>query len=92
MPKKSREQDIERQSRIRLESLLPDWLIYRRKDEDDWGIDGEVEEFGKKDRLTTGLTFLVQLKSTDQRELHKALRRSVSRDHLTYYRRLTCRS
>ncbi len=89
MPKKSREQDIERQSRVRLESLLPHWLIYRRKDEDDWGIDGEIEEFGKDDGITTGLTFLAQLKSTDETDLPKALRRSISREHLTYYRRLT---
>jgi len=88
MPKKHRSHDIEDESIDRFKALLPSWLIYREKPKKDYGIDGEVEEFDSDDE-TTGLVFLTQLKGTDERNLKKALARSLPRGHVTYYRNLT---
>lgn len=87
MPKRVRAHQIETKSRVAFEALLPDPWLYRRKDADDYGIDGEVEVFDEGGH-STGLHFLVQLKATDETEEGKALARSVPLDHAHYYRSL----
>ncbi len=87
MPRRTREHALEKESRIAFEQLLPERWIYRRKDADDYGIDGEVEVF-RDDGEALGLTFLVQLKSTDEKRADKGLARSIAIDRASYYRSL----
>lgn len=88
MPKSTREHALERESRIAFEGAVPSRWVYRRKDADDYGVDGEVEIFDT-DGKATGLHFNVQLKATDEVKLSKALARSIPLDHASYYRSLT---
>lgn len=66
---------------------IPVGWVYRRKDGDDYGIDGEVEVFDAAHEAT-GIQFLVQLKATDEEDVGKALRRSILHGHASYYRSL----
>lgn len=63
-PKRSRSHELETESRRAFDSALPTWLVSRPQT-DDYGVDLEVELF--EGGLATGLTFKVQLKSTDAR-------------------------
>jgi tetratricopeptide (TPR) repeat protein len=87
VPLRTREHALEKESRLAFEVLLPERWVYRRKDDDDYGIDGEVEVF-RDDGVGIGLTFLVQLKATDEKSPDKGLARSVPLDRASYYRSL----
>jgi tetratricopeptide (TPR) repeat protein len=87
MPKRTRSQRIAEKSRRALEERLDERLLFRSESED-YGIDGSIEEFDTDDR-TTGLRFLVQLKSTDGENLDTSLKRSIPSDHAAYYNSLS---
>src|SRR5438105_1985568 len=70
---------------------VPRWQILLepryvfRAETPDYGIDGEVEEFDADDRAT-GLRYKVQLKSTKEPELRRALRVHVPFTTANYWR------
>jgi tetratricopeptide (TPR) repeat protein len=53
---------------------------------DDYGLDGEAEEFSEPTGRGTGLRFYVQLKATDQPDLASGLRASIPLGTASYYR------
>lgn len=55
-----------------------------RSVENEYGIDGEVEEF--EDEQATGLRFYVQLKATDEADAAKALKARVKLSTAAYFR------
>jgi tetratricopeptide (TPR) repeat protein len=77
----------ERESQAAFELLLGDKFVYRRE-EPDYAIDGVAEEIDDEDRLT-GLRFYVQLKSTADTDLEKALAISLKLADRDYYRSLS---
>lgn len=83
MPKRPRQHQLETESRIAFRSRLPSRWVMRDLDQD-YGIDAQVEIFDKDD-LATGLTFLVQLKSTDREPLESPPVIRFSRDKAEYY-------
>jgi tetratricopeptide (TPR) repeat protein len=87
MPKRKRSQRIAEKSRRALEESLDERFLFR-SEPDDYGIDGGIEEFDAEDR-TTGLRFLVQLKSTDDENPDTALKRSIPTEHAAYYNSLS---
>jgi hypothetical protein len=87
MPKRPRSHQIEQNSRIAFEAVLPDHFIYRRK-EDDYGLDGEVEVFDAVTDEATGALFYVQLKATDKTRLKTALSARIEPTTANYYRSL----
>lgn len=80
MPKRARSHQLESQSLNFFESLLPDEWVCRKKDQD-YGVDLEVEIFDH-DGASTGLTFLVQVKATDDLSKEKLV--SIKVDRLKY--------
>lgn len=86
MPARPRQHELETESREAFERSLGSRFVYRRQ-EPDYGLDGDVEEFGQ-DRSATGVRYYVQLKATDETDLAKALSLRLDRDHLDYYRSL----
>lgn len=60
-------------------------FVFYSREQPEYGIDGEVEEFDDRGE-TTGLHFFVQLKGTDKPDLRKALAVSVDLDTASYYR------
>jgi|GEM_PF-1343129 len=85
MPKRPRQHELEDESRRGFEQSLGPRFVYRRQ-ESDYGIDGEVEEF--RDGRATGVKYLVQLKATDEADLAKALSVRIDLDRADYYRSL----
>src|ERR1700730_8069559 len=51
-------------SRIFEGLLLPNWALRSQEDQEDYGVDGEIEITTQEDKAT-GLIFKVQLKGTD---------------------------
>lgn len=86
MPKRPRSHRLEDESRTFLSRLLPESWVFR-KTEPDYGIDGEIEIFDSSG-LSTGMTFLVQLKGTDIIQKDKALSIRLTVDKIKYYRSL----
>lgn len=83
MPKRPRQHQIEDESRIAFRaSLPPEWVF--RDSVPDYGIDGSVELFDRTGR-STGRLFLVQLKSTDETDLERALVVSFRLEICQYY-------
>ncbi len=83
MPKRPRQHQLEDESRIEFERLLPSHWIFRKKDSD-YGIDAEVEVFDETEQ-STGQLFFVQLKATGKTELSSALAVRLSRDKYEYF-------
>jgi hypothetical protein len=86
MPRRPREHQLEDESRVEFEAALGSRWLFRELGRD-YGVDGEVEEFGTDD-VATGLVYSVQLKATDQTDLKKALKLSIPNEHVDYYRSL----
>ncbi len=82
MPKRVRSHELEDESIRRFEDALPAQWVYRIQ-RPDYGIDGSVEIF-EPDGSSTGLSFLVQLRATD--DPAKADRVRIETDELEYYR------
>ncbi len=81
MPQRPRTHVQESASRSALQNLIPDeWTISRV--ENDYGLDERVEIF--EGGFATALGFWVQLKSTDEQELWKALAEPVAISALNY--------
>lgn len=77
-----RAHQLEEESITRFRELLPSAWVYRPKSPD-YGIDAEVEIFD--DEKSTGLSFLVQLKATDNPDLSDRVR--LEAKALDYYLR-----
>jgi tetratricopeptide (TPR) repeat protein len=84
MPTRARSHILEEQSIRRFNDALPPGWVYREK-APDYGIDGEVEIFNA-DGSSTGLSFNVQLRATDDAARADRVRLEV--DELDYYRSL----
>lgn len=84
MPTRSRSHELEELSVARFNDLLPPKWVSRAK-LPDYGIDREVEIFDDQGR-STGLTFLVQLRATDDPQ--QADKVVLEADELEYYRQL----
>jgi tetratricopeptide (TPR) repeat protein len=84
MPLRARSHILEEQSVRRFRDALPPGWVYRDK-APDYGIDGEVEIFNP-DGSSTGLSFNVQLRATDDADRADRVRLEV--DELDYYRSL----
>lgn len=84
MPKRTRSHELEELSVARFNDLLPAKWVSRPK-LPDYGIDREVEIFDP-DGNSTGLSFLVQLRATDNAEI--ADRVVLETDELGYYAQL----
>lgn len=83
MPQRPRSHVLETESKHALAAAVPTEWVVRPLDED-YGIDRTVEIF--IDGKTTGLSFHVQLKATDDVDLDKALRSlRFPVDHAEYY-------
>lgn len=78
-----RSHQLEDESKIAFKKCLPSQWVCRDKFPD-YGIDAEVEIFDKNDR-TTGKSFNVQLKSTDESDLVKALKISLNINDFKYW-------
>lgn len=81
MPKRVRSHELEEESVRRFKDALPPKWIYRTQTPD-YGIDGSVEIFNS-DGESTGLSFLVQLRATD--DSSQADRVRLKTDELKYY-------
>ena len=84
MPTRARSHILDEQSIRRFGDALPSGWVYRHKSPD-YGIDGEVEIFNA-DGSSTGLSFNVQLRGTD--DAARAERVRIEVDELNYYRSL----
>jgi len=84
MPQRSRSHELEDESIQAFTSLLPSRWVSRSK-ERDYGIDREVEIFDDDGR-STGLTFLVQLRATDDPKRASKVR--LEADELDYFHQL----
>ncbi len=83
MPKRPRAHELEGESRRAFEGAIPTQWVARSVNPD-YGIDAVVEVF--KGGVSTGLEFYVQLKATDEPDIHTALGSlRISRDHADYY-------
>lgn len=80
-PKRTREHELEDESRVKLASSLPsEWVV--RSMEKDYGIDTEVEIFVQGE--PTGLVFKAQLKGTESLR-GRPPHRSIKVSHLKYW-------
>ena len=86
MPKRPRQHQLEDQSRIAFQDMLPRKWVFRDV-KPDYGIDATVELFDDSDN-STGRMFNVQLKATDRTDLNKALKISLRKDTIRYYQSL----
>lgn len=82
-PQRTRQHQLETESKRHFESVIPSSWIYRPLDQD-YGIDGEVEIFDDSGDAT-GYKFLVQLKGTDQTDIEKGLRLRLPLSKVEYY-------
>lgn len=83
MPKRTRAQRVEEESREAFKAALDERFLFR-DDTPDFGIDGSVEEFDDKDDAT-GLRYFVQLKATDGEDTDEVLKRSIPIEHANLY-------
>jgi len=74
-PQRTRSHQLENESRLAFEQLLPSSWVYRDVTKSDYGIDGEVEVFDGTD--ATGILFKVQLKGTDSSKLSVGVKQST---------------
>ena len=81
MPNRARSHVLEEESVRRFRDALPSRWVFRGK-APDYGIDGEVEVFNS-DGSSTGLTFNVQLRATDDETRVDRVRLEI--DELNYY-------
>lgn len=86
LPQKTREHDLEVESRRKFENLLPTgWLFHRPNTEHEYGIDGVVELSCGND--IKGFEFKIQLKATDsEREPHSV---SIKQTTYNYYQNIS---
>lgn len=83
MPKRTRQHELETESRIRFSSVIPNnWLF--RDISPDYGIDGIVEVFEENGNASGGI-FLIQLKATDEEKIERALHVVLKTDSGKYY-------
>jgi len=82
MPTRPPQHQLEDLSRTAFESLVESWNWVFRSKQPDYGIDGEIEVFGK-DRKATGDLFLVQLKAVEK--LEGSPRISLPLEWIEYY-------
>jgi len=86
MPRRPKQHQLEDISRDEFSRILPREWVFRDKDKD-YGIDAEVEIFDDEGQAT-GLVFWVQLKATEEKNIEKAKKFSLSLDSLGYYKSL----
>lgn len=84
MPKRPRAHDLESESRRAFKDAVErrGWVV-RPVDSPDYGLDDLVEVF--VDGEATGLLFYVQVKATDEPDLHKALAVRIRRAQQDYF-------
>lgn len=84
MPKRPRAHELETESRTALRRSLEDlaWVV-RPVDTPDYGLDDLVEVF--VDGEATGLLFYVQVRGTDEEDLHKALAVRIRSEQQAYF-------
>lgn len=85
IPRRPRTHELEAESRAVWDRTVPSRWVTRWLDQD-YGVDGETELF--QDGMATSVKFNVQLKSTDERDLHRALGVRVELDTVDYLRSL----
>ncbi len=83
MPKRTRAQRVEEESRDAFKAALDERFLFR-DDVPDYGIDGTVEEFDEDDKAT-GLRYYLQLKATDGEGTGEELKRSIPIEHANLY-------
>lgn len=83
MPKRPRQHQIEDISRAKFKLILPDRWVERSVSHD-YGIDCEVEIFDEDERAV-GLSFLVQLKSTENSDDEESRRVTLKVDSIKYF-------
>lgn len=86
MPKRPRQHQLETESRSAVVRALPSQWVCRDV-HSDYGIDLEIEIFDEHG-YATGTKFLAQLKATDTSDHGKALKLSLARSKIEYYRSL----
>lgn len=85
MPRRTREHELAEESERAFATALGSSMKFYARQQIEYGIDGDVEHFDDQGR-TTGLHFFVQLKATDERDVAKALARTISIATASYYR------
>ena len=87
LPQRPRSHQLETESRLAFEALLPSRWIYRAKQQSDYGVDGEVEIVDEAGSVS-GRIFYVQLKGTDTLEPKDVLTVTMAARTLRYLRSL----
>jgi len=87
VPKRPSQHQLEDQSRIAFQSVLPKAWVFRSLIPD-YGVDAAVEIFADNG-VGTGDQFLVQLKATANKKLDRALRIRIPVETAAYYRSLS---
>lgn len=85
MPQRPRSHVLADESSVAFQQAIGDNLLFRETTKGDYGLDGEVEIF-EADGLATGIKFGVQLKSTDEPVLSKALKERIKLTTANYWR------
>jgi len=85
MAKRPLNHQLEDKSRAKFKLILPSPWVFRDITPD-YGVDGEAEIFDN-DNKSTGLSFLVQLKATQDKSKKKRLRVSLTKEQILYYRK-----
>ncbi|MBA4313100.1 MAG: hypothetical protein C0417_10780 [Chlorobiaceae bacterium] len=88
VPKRPRQHELETESRNAFQAIITRTWLFRDMDQD-YGIDGQVEIFDVVSKNSTGKTFNVQLKATDEKNVKKALAIRFPIDTHDYYHSLT---
>lgn len=86
MPSRPIQHQLEDESRVEFQHLLPSRWVFRDKQKD-YGIDGEVELFDSSNQAQ-GLMFYVQLKATASEDDAFIMSTDLSMDSLKYYQQL----
>lgn len=86
MPRRTREHELRDAAVLAFRSRFPRWAI-RSTEENDYGIDAEVELFDDLG-FATGMTFKAQIKGTDIEMKRGKIGARVSRTTLNYWRSL----
>jgi tetratricopeptide (TPR) repeat protein len=85
MPRRPREHELGDEAVRVFAGVLGSRLAFYERPQPEYGIDGDVEEFDS-DRRVTGMHFFVQIKGTDEPDLHQALACSLPMKTANYYR------
>lgn len=85
LPRRTRSHQLEENSRHRFGARLPDHLSFKENPPPEYGIDGWVEAFDKHDDTARGVRFDVQIKSTDEADLSKALKVRLKSSTINYF-------